>query len=114
MQLQILAKVKLNKVIKSYSDLGLHALGEKWKLVVDVFVIVSQLGFCVAYLIFIGSQFDAVICFENDFCDHKWLYILLSVMILIPVCWLKSMSFLAYFSAASNMSLLFSCKSLKD
>lgn len=54
-----------------------------------------------------------MICFENDFCDHKWLYILLSVMILIPVCWLKSMSFLAYFSAASNMSLLFSCKSTK-
>lgn len=71
MQLQIEAKVKLNKVIKSYSDLGYMALGERWKILVDVFVIVSQFGFCIAYLIFIGSQFEQVICYENEFCGYK-------------------------------------------
>lgn len=110
MRLQIEAKVKLNKVIKSYSDLGMQALGSKWKILVDVFVIVSQFGFCIAYLIFIGSQFEQVICYENNFCDKKVLYIFFSILILTPVCWLKSMNFLAYFSAASNVSLLLSRK----
>jgi len=41
MRLQIEAKIKLNKVINSYSDLGEVALGKKWKICVDIFMIVS-------------------------------------------------------------------------
>lgn len=41
MGLQIAAKIKLNKVINSYSDLGEVALGYKWKVLVDIFMIVS-------------------------------------------------------------------------
>lgn len=110
MKLQIDAKVKLNKVIHSYSDLSEQALGKSWKVVVDAFMIVSQLGFAIAYLLFIGAQFDTVVCYENEVCGLSALYIALAAGVLIPVCWLKSMNMLAYFSIAANFLLFFACK----
>ncbi len=55
MHIQVYAKVKLDKVINSYSDLGELALGKRWRFLIDIFMIVSQLGFSIAYLLFIGS-----------------------------------------------------------
>lgn len=112
MKLQIDAKVKLNRVINSYSELSEAVLGPRWKVLVDGFMIVSQLGFAIAYLIFVGKQFDQVFCYEDTFCGYKSLYISLSAVVLIPICWLKSMKMLAYFSIASNICLFFSRKLL--
>ena len=38
------------------------------------------------------------------------LYIALAAGVLIPICWLKSMNMLAYFSIAANFLLFFACK----
>jgi amino acid permease len=66
----------------------------------------------IAYLIFIGSQLDQVICFETqlEFCEHKPLYIMFAVIVLVPICWLRDMKYLGYVSFVANFFLLFSCK----
>ena len=38
------------------------------------------------------------------------LYIALAAGVLIPICWLKSMNMLAYFSIAANFLLFFAFK----
>ena len=67
MKLQIAAKLKVQneKEIISYSDLGNAVLGQKGKSFVDFCLIVSQVGFCIAYFLYIGNQLDQVVCFET-------------------------------------------------
>jgi amino acid permease len=55
MKLQIQSVKKLTVRIRSYSELGMAVLGAFGKKVVDICMVVSQLGFAIAYLIFIGS-----------------------------------------------------------
>lgn len=55
MKLQIESMRKLTLGIRSYSELGMVVLGDFGKRVVDICMIVSQLGFATVYLIFIGS-----------------------------------------------------------
>jgi amino acid permease len=52
------------------------------------------------------------VCFESDLtkCGKKNLYIGLTGLFLMPVCWFRSMNYLAYVSMASNVCLFLSCK----
>ena len=91
----------------NYSELGVAILGAKGKAVVDFCIVCSQIGFAIAYLLFIGSQFDQVICFETMYedCNMKNGYIAMAAFILIPICWLRSFKYLSYVSMASNVFL---------
>ena len=55
MKLQILCKQKVGNHITSYSELGYAVFGPNGKAFVDFNMVVSQFGFCIAYLIFIGN-----------------------------------------------------------
>lgn len=118
MQLQIRSAERVNNTgvtfIKSYSDLGAQVLGACGKQFIDVCIIFSQLGFATAYLIFIGSQLDQVVCFETEleFCDKKPLYVMMAVIILIPISWLRDYKYLGYVSVLSNICLVISRKLL--
>jgi proton-coupled amino acid transporter len=83
-------------------------MGANCKTFVDFCMVSSQYGFCIAYLIFIGSQLDQVICIasENEVCGNKNTYISLSVLILIPICCLKTFKYLSYISFLSNISIV--------
>ena len=75
-------------------------------------MVVSQLGFSIAYLIFIGNQLDQVVCFETEleFCNKKPLYLLFAVIILTPISWLRDYKYLSYVSVLANMCLTVSRK----
>ena len=100
---------KCKNPVANYSELGGEVLGPAGRRFVDFNIMASQLGFGVAYLIFIGQQMDQVICFETqqDECNMKGLYILIAAFVLIPICWLRSFKYLAYVSMASNVFLVF-------
>ena len=44
----------------TYADVAEHALGAAGKTVVEVLLVVSQTGFCVAYIIFIHDTLPVV------------------------------------------------------
>lgn len=46
--------------IDTYSELGYHTLGKFGQISVDAMIVLSQGGFCVAYLIFIGENLASV------------------------------------------------------
>ena len=61
MGLQIACKNKLaeeGKYITSYSEMGFAVYGPRGKAFVDLCITISQIGFCIAYLLFIGHQMD--------------------------------------------------------
>ena len=59
-----------------------------------------------------GDHIEYVACFESNgaFCDKKDLYMALSAIFLIPICWLRTLKFISYVSFMANISIVFSCK----
>ena len=55
MKMQLACKRKIGNHITSYSELGFAVYGDWGKLCVNTMVTISQFGFCIAYLIFIGK-----------------------------------------------------------
>ena len=98
--------------IGSYSELGLALFGKNGKTIIDIFITISQIGFCIAYLLFIGNQVDKVVCYESNFatCDKKSLYIGVTAILLIPICWMKTLKGISYISFAANLSIIFGRK----
>ena len=112
MGLQIACKNKLaenGKYITSYSEMGYAVYGPRGKAFVDLCITISQIGFCIAYLLFIGHQMDQVICIETrqDFCNNMATYITFGMLILIPISWLKTFTFISYISLFANLSIVF-------
>lgn len=60
------AAKKVEKPINSYSELGYALYRGRGKLVVDCFILFAQLGICISYLIFNGTQIDQIICLESQ------------------------------------------------
>ena len=54
MKLQIRCKNKLGPHVTSYSEFGFAVYGKVGKAFVDFNITISQFGFCIGYLIFIG------------------------------------------------------------
>jgi amino acid permease len=87
-------------------------MGPWTKALIDFCITTSQIGFCIAYILYVGDQVEYVICYESNhqFCDMKSMYILISALILIPICWLKSLKYISYVSALASVAIMFSCK----
>ena len=112
--LQVTCKLKYGTSVETYSDLAYLAFGSIGKFAVDFSLFTSQIGCCVAYLLFVGKQFDQVICFETSetFCGKKSDYIMIGALVLIPVCCLKTFRFISYMSGFANLSIVFASKPL--
>mmetsp|Transcript_17653 Transcript_17653/g.29828 ORF Transcript_17653/g.29828 Transcript_17653/m.29828 type:complete len:286 (+) Transcript_17653:421-1278(+) len=109
MRCQLKCKDKVGEHVTSYSELGMEVFGPQGKAFVDFCITVSQFGFCIAYLIFIGNQMDQVICIETqqDVCGHKNFFIIVSALILVPISWLRKFSFISYISLFASISIVF-------
>ncbi|KAG6546467.1 hypothetical protein Mapa_012016 [Marchantia paleacea] len=57
--------------METYSDLGLFTYGKAGQFAVDLMVVLSQGGFCVAYLIFIGENLATVFSSNGDKVDNS-------------------------------------------
>jgi len=55
MMLQIAATKKVSTPVSNYSELGMAVLGGRGQKFVDFCILLSQCGFAIAYLIFIGK-----------------------------------------------------------
>ncbi|XP_076344779.1 uncharacterized protein LOC143244286 isoform X6 [Tachypleus tridentatus] len=66
----------------NYGDLGQHAMGNIGRWLVDMTILVSQLGFCCAYLIFISENLSSYI---SRVSKPQWLIILLPPLFLLTL-----------------------------
>lgn len=71
----------------SYSELGEKVLGAKGKKLVDACLLVKQLSSSMAYLYFVATQLDFIICQYYSQCLGNKVFI---VMLIIPVIVLSS------------------------
>ncbi len=88
--------------IHSYSELGERVLGYRGKQVVDVCILVKQIGTCVTYLYFVATQLDFIVCEYFGKCLGNRLY---TLALIVPVIVMSSLGtsyrFLSYLSIPS-------------
>ena len=112
MNMQVALKQNKFTDVKNYSEMGYAIMGHPGKFLVDLCLIVTQIGVGIAYILFIVDQVDEVMCYETHFihCKLKVLYACLFTFILVPICWLKTFKYLSYVSLVGNISIVFACK----
>ncbi|XP_064636490.1 uncharacterized protein LOC135493268 isoform X2 [Lineus longissimus] len=85
----------------SYGDVGFYAIGKSGRLLVDVAILVSQVGFCCAYLIFILENLSDYI---KGVPLWGWLLILLPPLYLLTLLrHLSSLAISSLFAQCSNL-----------
>mmetsp|Transcript_16242 Transcript_16242/g.41148 ORF Transcript_16242/g.41148 Transcript_16242/m.41148 type:complete len:379 (-) Transcript_16242:106-1242(-) len=102
----LLAKCKKHMPEHSatYGEIAKYAMGKAGTYLVNVFVTISQLGFCCAYLIFIANNISALI-HNGDVCDDRWMFILGLLVVMIPLVLLRTLKFLGVLSIIGNVCI---------
>ncbi|XP_071786966.1 uncharacterized protein [Asterias amurensis] len=85
-----------------YGDVGFYALGNKGKVLVDTSIVVSQIGFSCAYLIFISSN---LVTFVPGLAKHHWVAVMMVPLTLL--CLLRHLNRLALFSLFADFANIF-------
>ncbi|KAF9430016.1 neutral amino acid transporter [Podila epigama] len=105
----LLVKVRL-LIRESFQDIGLVLYGKWMRLAVLAAVVLSQIGFVCAYLIFISQNLDAVV---QTFTRCKFTgiaqkyYILIPLVVLVPLVLIRRMSLLSVPSMFANLFIIF-------
>lgn len=85
-----------------YGDVGERALGKIGKVVVEIMIVVSQIGFCCAYLIFVSENLHSIL----PLCP-KIVYLFTLLVPLVFLSNLRSLNNLAPFSLAADFANIF-------
>ncbi|CAL4065965.1 unnamed protein product, partial [Meganyctiphanes norvegica] len=83
----------------TYGDLGLYAVGPGGKRLVDVAIVVSQIGFCCGYLIYLCRNLSIYIPWISQ---QGWLFLLLPPIFCLTL--LRHLNKLAFFSLFAQVS----------
>eukprot|EP00756_Hemistasia_phaeocysticola_P060476 Hpha_TRINITY_DN4063_c0_g1::TRINITY_DN4063_c0_g1_i1::g.63798::m.63798/K14209/SLC36A, PAT; solute carrier family 36 (proton-coupled amino acid transporter) len=94
--------------VERYGDLGTHAFGEVGARVVDFCLVVTQVGFCVAYLIFIARNLLVVV---PDSPGYRMVVLLLLPGQLV-LSTIRHLKFLSWFSLLADFTNLFGLSSI--
>ena len=92
----------------SFGSLGKIILGIWGKRAAEWSLIISQVGFSIAYIIFIGENVADVVCLETkgNVCVTKTSVCLVTAALLLPFSWLPSIGVLVIPIMVANVALL--------
>ena len=96
--------------LEEYGDLGEAAFGNNGRWMIDIPLMFTQVGFCCAYLIFIGNTVAELVSPDDPDAQERWHYIFTAaaVPVLIPISWIRRIKLLTPFSAVSNVCFVVS------
>ncbi|KAG6426271.1 hypothetical protein SASPL_110492 [Salvia splendens] len=95
--------------IKSYPDIGEHAFGKKWSVLISVFIYLELFLLAVAFLIMEGDSLHKLfphtnVCVWGKTIEGKPMFIILTALVMLPTTWLRDLSILAYVSAGGILA----------
>jgi len=86
--------------IRDYADVGFHAFGLPGQVTVSCCILLTQTGFCIAYLIFISESMREV---HSQISKRMW--IALCMPLLVAASWLRSLKAIAKISFFAALSI---------
>lgn len=93
----------------SYGIVGEQAFGSVGRLAVNVSLVLSQLGFCCSYLIFVQKNIGEVLLHVFDVRSSvaAWTLILLQVPLYTPLVWVRHLEYFAITNLFADVLILF-------
>eukprot|EP01134_Creolimax_fragrantissima_P005586 CFRG5586T1 len=99
----MLVKTKQHLVsrgVVSFSDIGVYLFGKKFGHLVDLLLIFTQFGFCCVYMVFVSENLTEFLPWSRE-------VILLGIApFFVLTSFIRTMSFIAPFSMAANITLV--------
>jgi len=86
------------RVITSYTELAERIHGKLGKYAVIVFLFIAQFSCCVGYLFFVALVLDRIVCDQTGYCNSATQYKWLTLVATIPLCLLKTYTYISYVS----------------
>jgi proton-coupled amino acid transporter len=93
----------------SYGLLGEKAFGKNGRRAVNVSLVLSQLGFCCTYLIFVEKNLSDIINHLTS-CSYNtspWILILLQIPLYTPLTWVRHIEYFAMTNLIADVLILF-------
>lgn len=95
----------------SYGHLGQRSFGRAGRFAVNVSLVLSQLGFCCSYLIFveknIGDIIEQVFHLNSSVASFSWTLILLQIPLYTPLTWVRRIEYFAITNLIADVLILF-------
>ncbi|KAF1318160.1 Vacuolar amino acid transporter, partial [Globisporangium splendens] len=95
----------------SYGQLGQRSFGRAGRFAVNVSLVLSQLGFCCSYLIFveknIGDIIEQVFHGNSSIASFSWTLILLQIPLYTPLTWVRRIEYFAMTNLIADVLILF-------
>ncbi|KAI3381267.1 hypothetical protein SNEBB_003038 [Seison nebaliae] len=76
------------------------------KALVNITLLVTQIGFCCVYIVFIASNMKDVIEIATEFEMNVRIYIIIITVLLVPYCMITNLKILAPFSLVANIIIV--------
>ena len=94
--------------ITKYSELGEIFFGSKGKYLVEFFIILMRIGFCVCYVLFFTYFLKNLACYYGDsqICERKLFALLLVALIIIPLSIFKKFGIFPIFCLIANILMI--------
>ncbi|KAJ2453416.1 hypothetical protein EV183_002273 [Coemansia sp. RSA 2336] len=96
------------KIGGSYGDLALKLYGKPLKYCVMVSIVLAQLGFCCAYVIFVATNmqdlWNTITSCQHQISTEKW--ILIQLLIYVPLSFVRKIKKFASLSMIGNLFIL--------
>lgn len=90
--------------IQSYADIGNATFGKVGSVLVNTSVIISQIGYCCAYLVFIGKNLSTLTFMPAKI--HPFEISLIVLPIILGLVFLKNMKYLSPTSIVANFAVI--------
>ncbi|KAL0482636.1 solute carrier family 36 (proton-coupled amino acid transporter) [Acrasis kona] len=87
--------------IVTYGDVGKETMGKFGTAFISTLLVFTQTGFCCAYLNFIGGNMHEMVPALRE-----WHYIIISLVVLIPICLIRNLKHLSLLSIISEILML--------
>lgn len=98
-------KIKFtNYNIQSYADIGRATFGPVGGILVNTSIIISQIGYCCAYMVFIGKNLSTLTFMPAKIQPFEISLIVLPII--CGLCYLKSMKYLSPTSIIANFAVI--------
>ncbi|RLN89176.1 hypothetical protein BBJ28_00024092 [Nothophytophthora sp. Chile5] len=95
----------------SYGLVGAQAFGNVGRVAVNVSLVLSQIGFCCSYLIFVEKNIGEVMLhafkFQKSMVTSSWTLILLQIPLYTPLTWVRHIEYFAITNLFADVLILF-------
>lgn len=109
----VLTKATIRTNSTTYSQLAETTLGKPFSLVVSLFLLLNQLGACIAYMMIVGGTVETIASVYGAagsvFTSRKFAITASSLLVLLPLSLPKTMGAVAAVSSLSSFSLIYMC-----